>query len=69
MAFKKKESVITDGNRPRVRPLQRKDGSWCVEVIWPYAPASYVGSFKMESEVQDWITRKSGEYFHKCGPQ
>ena len=69
MGSKRKEQAIRDNNHPRVRPLQRKDGSWCAEVNRPYAPASHVGSFKTESEVQDWITHKSGEYFRKCDPQ
>jgi hypothetical protein len=69
MASKQNEKAVTDSNRPRVRPLHRNDRSWCAEVIWPYAPASHVGSFKTESEVQEWIIHSSGEYFRKCGRQ
>jgi hypothetical protein len=70
MTSKQKEQAVTDGNRPiMVRPLQRKDGSWCAEVIRPYVPATHIGSFKTESEVQDWIIHNSGQYFRKCGPQ
>jgi hypothetical protein len=69
VATKQKEEAVTDSNRPHVRPLQRKDGSWYAEAIWPYAPASHIGSFKTESEIQDWIINNSGEYFRKCGRQ
>jgi hypothetical protein len=67
MVSKSKEEAVTD--RSRVRPHQRKDGSWCAEVTWPYAPASHIGSFKTENEVKDWIIHNSGEYFRKCGHQ
>ena len=69
MVSEKKEEAGTDRNLSRVRPLQRKDGSWCAEAMWPYAPASHVGSFKTEGEVQDWIVQNSDEYFRKCGRQ
>ena len=62
----KTEAAEKDRNPPRVKPLQRKDGSWCAEAMWPYAPASHVGSFKTEGEVRDWIVQNSYEYFRKC---
>ena len=69
MVSEKTEEAETDRNLSRVTPIQRKDGSWYAEAIWPYAPASHVGSFKTEGEVQDWIVQSSGDYFRKCGRQ
>ena len=66
MASEPKEDLRTDRSRPRLRPFQRKDGTWCVEALWPYAPASHIGSFKTESEVEGWISLNSSEYFRKC---
>lgn len=66
MGTGKKEDAETVRPPPRVKPLQRRDGSWCAEAMWPYAPASHVGSFKTEDEVRDWIVQNSNEYFRKC---
>jgi hypothetical protein len=69
MEFDRKQEPVTDGDHPCVRPRQRKDGSWCAEALWPYTPASHIGSFQTESEVQDWIIHNSGEYIRKHGRQ
>jgi hypothetical protein len=69
MAVNESEETMAGNNRPQVRPLHRRNGSWCAEVVWPYATASHVGSFKSESQVQEWIVQHSNEYFRKCSRQ
>jgi hypothetical protein len=49
-----------------IRPLQRKDGTWCVYATLPYAPSTYIGDFKSEVEAQDWIIHKAKDYFASC---
>jgi len=49
MVLSEGEEATAENNRPLVRPLHRRNDSWCAEVIWPYATASHIGSFKSES--------------------
>jgi hypothetical protein len=50
-----------------VKPAQRKDGTCYAEATRSYGPAEQIGSFKSETEVQDWIIHNSADYFRKRG--
>jgi hypothetical protein len=51
--------------KPTLRPMQRKDGSWCAEASWPNAPTEDVGHFKSKADVLDWIIHKANDYFRQ----
>jgi hypothetical protein len=46
--------------KPTMVPRSLKDGSaWYIELTWPDGHSEQVGGFQSESEIGDWISRKS----------
>ena len=47
-------------SKPVMKPCSLKDGSaWYIELTWPDGRVEHIDSFQSESEIDDWISRKS----------
>jgi hypothetical protein len=47
-------------SKPTMTPRSLKDGSaWYIELAWPDGQIEQIDSFQSESEIRDWISRKS----------
>jgi hypothetical protein len=51
---------MTKPAKPTMVPRALKDGSaWYIELTWPDGRSEQIGGFQSESEIGDWISRKS----------
>ena len=54
--------------KPTMSPRVLKDGSaWYIQVAWPNGSLENIDSFQSESEVADWISRKSDAWLKTRG--
>jgi hypothetical protein len=53
-------SMAASSSAPKFKPCSLKDGSaWYIETTWPNGEVESIGGFQSESEIDDWIARKS----------
>jgi hypothetical protein len=46
--------------KPVMKPRSLKDGSaWYIELRWPDGHVEHIDSFQSETEINEWISRKS----------
>jgi hypothetical protein len=51
-----------------MKPCCLKDGSaWYIELTWPDGCVEHIDSFQSESEISDWISRKSDAWLKARG--
>ncbi len=48
-----------------LKPVQRQNGTWCVQATQSFARSQYIGPFKSETAAHDWIIHGASEYFQK----
>lgn len=49
--------------RPTMTPRALKDGSaWYIDLTWPDGRTEQIDGFLSESEIGDWISRKSAAW-------
>ncbi len=48
-----------------LKPLQRKNGTWCVQATQSFAQSQYIGPFISETAANDWIIHSASEYVQK----
>jgi hypothetical protein len=52
--------AAASSSAPKFKPCSLKDGSaWYIEITWPNGEVESIGGFQSESEIDDWIARKS----------
>jgi hypothetical protein len=51
----------------KLRPVQRRDGTWYVKAIRPNFPSERIGDFRSDAVAQDWIDRKARDFFAAKG--
>jgi hypothetical protein len=57
---RKRGVVANSSSKPAMKPFCLKDGSaWYIELTWPDGRVEHIDSFQSESEINDWISRKS----------
>ena len=55
-------------SKPVMKPRSLKDGSaWYIELTWPDGQVEHIDSFQSESEINDWIFRKSDAWLNARG--
>jgi hypothetical protein len=55
-------------SEPAMKPCCLKDGSaWYIELTWPDGCVEHIDSFQSESEINDWISRKSDAWLKASG--
>jgi hypothetical protein len=55
-------------SKPAMKPCCLKDGSaWYIELTWPDGCVEHIDSFQSESEINDWISRKSDAWLKARG--
>ena len=55
-------------SKPAMKPCCLKDGSaWYIELTWPDGRVEHIDSFQSESEIDDWISRKSDAWLKARG--
>jgi hypothetical protein len=47
---------------PFMEPLELKNGSWIVLVVWSAGVTQHVDGFRSKSEAQTWIDNESQEW-------
>jgi hypothetical protein len=52
-----------------LRPVERKDGTWCVEITKIGIIPESIGDFQSEADANDWITEESLAFFQKRAKQ